>query len=162
MKLYCAADLHSNNHFLTIIDEHDKRVLEKRLPNDLAVTLHTLEPYRADISGVAVESTFNWYWLVDGLMEAGYPVMLVNTAKARQYEGLKHTDDRYDAFWLAQQMGSGFCPRATFTQKNSAPCATCCANAAAWCVSARLMCYPPKARCGDTRRYGCRAKSSWV
>ena len=110
MKLYCAADLHSNNHFLTIIDEHDKRVLEKRLPNDLAVTLHTLEPYRADSSGVAVESTFNWYWLVDGLMEAGYPVMLVNTAKARQYEGLKHTDDRYDAFWLAQQMRLGILP----------------------------------------------------
>lgn len=43
MKLYCAADLHSNNHFLTIIDEHDKRMLEKRLPNDLAVTLQTLE-----------------------------------------------------------------------------------------------------------------------
>jgi len=110
MKLYCAADLHSNNHFLTIIDERDKRVLEKRLPNDLAVTLQTLEPYRADISGVAVESTFNWYWLVDGLMEAGYPVMLVNTAKARQYEGLKHTDDRYDAFWLAQQMRLGILP----------------------------------------------------
>jgi transposase len=110
VKLYCAADLHSNNHFLTIIDEHDKRVLEKRLPNDLAVTLQTLEPYRADISGVAVESTFNWYWLVDGLMEAGYPVMLVNTAKARQYEGLKHTDDRYDAFWLAQQMRLGILP----------------------------------------------------
>src|SRR5262249_16767022 len=74
------------------------------------VTLQTLEPYRADISGVAVESTFNWYWLVDGLMEAGYPVMLVNTAKARQYEGLKHTDDRYDAFWLAQQMRLGILP----------------------------------------------------
>jgi len=110
VKLYCAADLHSNNHFLTIIDEHDKRVLEKRLPNDLAVTLQILEPYRTDISGVAVESTFNWYWLVDGLMEAGYPVMLVNTAKARQYEGLKHTDDRYDAFWLAQQMRLGILP----------------------------------------------------
>lgn len=121
MKLYCAADLHSNNHFLTIIDEHDKRVLEKRLPNDLAVTLHTLEPYRADISGVAVESTFNWYWLVDGLMEAGYPVMLVNTAKARQYEGLKHTDDRYDAFWLAQQMRLGILPTGYIYPKEQRP-----------------------------------------
>jgi len=70
VKLYSAADLHSNNHFLTIIDEQDKRILEKRLPNELSVTLKTLEPYRADISGIAVESTFNWYWLVDGLMEA--------------------------------------------------------------------------------------------
>ena len=65
MKLYSAADLHSNNHFLSIIDEQDKRILEKRLPNDLAVTLKTLEPYRAELVGVAVESTFNWYWLVD-------------------------------------------------------------------------------------------------
>jgi transposase len=110
MKLYAAADLHSNNHFLTVIDENDTRILERRLPNDLAVTLKTLDPYRVDIRGIAVESTFNWYWLVDGLMDAGYPVMLVNTAKARQYEGLKHTDDRHDAFWLAQQMRLGILP----------------------------------------------------
>lgn len=110
MRLYSAADLHSNNHFLTIIDEQDKRILEKRLPNELSVTLKTLEPYRADISGIAVESTFNWYWLVDGLMEAGYHVMLVNPSKVRQYEGLKHTDDRHDAFWLAHQMRLGILP----------------------------------------------------
>jgi hypothetical protein len=110
MKLYSAADLHSNNHLLAIIDEQDKRVLEKRLPNDLATTLQTLEPYRAGIVGIAVESTFNWYWLVDGLIEAGYTVKLVNTSKVRQYEGLKYTDDRHDAFWLAHQMRLGILP----------------------------------------------------
>ena len=110
MKLYTAADLHSNNHFLSIIDDHDRRILEKKLPNNLSVTLKTLEPYRADIVGIAVESTFNWYWLVDGLMEAGYPVMLVNTSKVKQYEGLKHTDDKHDAFWLAHLMRLGILP----------------------------------------------------
>jgi hypothetical protein len=45
-------------------------VVEKRLPNDLAVTLKTLEPYRADITGIAVESTFNWYWIVDEMCPA--------------------------------------------------------------------------------------------
>jgi transposase len=112
VKLYCGIDLHSNNHFLTLIDENDRRVVEKRLPNDLAVTLKTLEPYRADITGIAVESTFNWYWIVDGLMEAGYCLKLVNTAKARQYDGLKYTDDRHDAFWLAHQMRLGILPTA--------------------------------------------------
>ena len=87
MKLYSAADLHSNNHFLSILDEQDKRILEKRLPNGLSVTLKTLEPHRSDIAGIAVESTFNWYWLVDGLREAGYPVMLVNTSKVKQTRG---------------------------------------------------------------------------
>ncbi len=53
--------------------------------------LSALEPFKAEIEGVAVESTFNWYWLVDGLMDAGYRVHLVNTAAVKQYEGLKHS-----------------------------------------------------------------------
>ena len=110
MKLYCGIDLHSNNHYLAIIDERDRRILEKRLPNDLSATLKTLKPYRAKMTAIAVESTFNWYWIVDGLMEAGYSVKLVNTAKARQYDGLKYADDRHDAFWLAQQMRLGILP----------------------------------------------------
>src|SRR5690348_1439525 len=95
MTLYCAADLHSNNHFLSIIDEQDKRIVEKRLSNDLAVTLKTLEPYRSEIAGIAVESTFNWYWLVDGLAEAGYDVKLVNTSKVRQIESIESTVLKY-------------------------------------------------------------------
>jgi hypothetical protein len=132
MRLYSAADLHSNNHFLSILDEQDKRILEKRLPNDLSVTLRTLEPYRSDIAGIAVESTFNWYWLVDGLMEAGYPVMLVNTSKVKQYEGLKHTDDGTMPFGWLICCALASCPSATSIPRNNARCATCCVNAGAW------------------------------
>jgi len=110
VKLYCGIDLHSNNHYVVIIDEQDKRLLEVRLSNELSATLKALEPYKSRICGVAVESTFNWYWLVDGLQEAGYPMMLVNTYKAQQYSGLKRTDDRHDAFWLAHQMRLGILP----------------------------------------------------
>jgi len=110
MKLYSAIDLHSNNHYLTIIDEQDKRLVEKRLPNDLSNTLKVLAPYKSRITAIAVESTFNWYWLVDGLMEAGYSLKLVNTSKVKQYEGLKHTDDKDDAFWLAHLMRLGILP----------------------------------------------------
>jgi len=38
-----------------------------------------------------VESTFNWYWLVDGLQEHGYDLQLVNTAAVKQYDGLKYS-----------------------------------------------------------------------
>jgi transposase len=37
-------------------------------------------PFRAQLQGLVVESTYNWYWLVDGLMEAGYHVHLANPA----------------------------------------------------------------------------------
>lgn len=110
MKLYCGIDLHSNNHWLTIIDEQDGRVVERRLANELSVTLQTLKPYREELVAIAVESTFNWYWLVDGLMEAGYQLKLVNTCAVRQYDGLKHSDDRDDAFHLAHLLRLGILP----------------------------------------------------
>lgn len=102
--LYAAIDLHSNNNVLTILDSSDRIVYERRLKNRLGDDLAALEPYRERIVAVAVESTFNWYWLVDGLAEAGYEPRLVNTAAVQQYDGLKHTDDRHDARWLAQLM----------------------------------------------------------
>ena len=110
MKLYSAIDLHSTNHVLCIIDEQDRRLLERRLPNKLGATLQSLAPYHDALCGIAVESTYNWYWLVDGLMEAGYAVQLVNTAAVQQYSGLKYSDDRHDAFWLAHLMRLGLLP----------------------------------------------------
>lgn len=110
MSHYCGIDLHSNNHFVVVTDAEDKRVLEKRLNNDLSLTLEALSPYRESLQGIAVESTFNWYWLVDGLQEHGYDVRLVNTLAIRQYDGLKYSGDRHDAFHLAHLMRLGILP----------------------------------------------------
>jgi hypothetical protein len=41
-------------------------VVEKRLPNELEKILALLSPWPDELVGVVVESTFNWYWLVDG------------------------------------------------------------------------------------------------
>jgi transposase len=110
MPLYCGIDLHSNNHVVCVIDEQDKRLLEKKLDNDSELTLRALSRYKNRLKAIAVESTYNWYWLVDALMEAGHQVELVNTAKVVQYSGLKRTNDRYDAFHLAHLMRLGILP----------------------------------------------------
>lgn len=110
MKLYGAIDLHSNNSFTVLLDENDHVVYQKRLPNDLETILGQFAPYKDRIQGIAVESTFNWYWLVDGLMEAGYKLHLVNTTAVQQYNGLKFTDDEYDARWLAHLLRLGILP----------------------------------------------------
>lgn len=104
MTLYCGIDLHSNNHVLCVIDDKDGRVLEKKLSNNVGLTIEALSPYQKQLKAVAIESTYNWYWLADGLMDAGFCVELVNTAKVVQYSGLKRTNDRYDAFHLAHLM----------------------------------------------------------
>lgn len=111
MKLYGGIDLHSNNSVLVLIDEQDKVVYEKRLDNKLELILNELKIYQKQVVGLAVESTYNWYWLVDGLMEAGYSLHLVNTAAVKQYDGLKYTDDRHDAKHLAHLLRLGILPQ---------------------------------------------------
>ena len=114
MKLYAAIDLHATNNVVAVIDEHDARRLEpKRLKNDAAAVLRALEPYKAEIEAVAVESTFNWYWLVDALEAAKYKVKLVHAAAVPQYAGLKHGDDDSDALHLAHLMRLGILPTGT-------------------------------------------------
>jgi len=110
MKLYAGVDLHSNNSYLGIIDNKDKKIFHRKLPNDIDEIVAALMPYRRDLEGVAVESTFNWYWLVDGLMERGYKVHLANPSAIKQYEGLKHSDDVRDAFHIAQLLKLGILP----------------------------------------------------
>jgi len=77
--LFCGIDLHSNNCFVVIADDDDKVLYSRRLPNNLAEICAALSPYRAELSGVVVESTYNWYWLVDGLINVGYSLHLANT-----------------------------------------------------------------------------------
>jgi len=101
MKLYAGIDLHSNNNFIGIINEQDQRLFQKRLPNRIEEVLQALEPFRESLEGIVVESTYNWYWIVDGLEKEGYKLSLANPSAIKQYEGLKHTDDKWDSFWLA-------------------------------------------------------------
>jgi transposase len=110
MALYAGIDLHSNNSVVVVQDDEDNVVRRERLPNDLGTVAAWLEPYRKDLAGVVVESTYNWYWLVDGLMDAGYRMHLANTVAIEQYDGLKYRDDMSDARWLAKLLRLGQLP----------------------------------------------------
>ena len=110
MSLYAGIDLHSTNSVLAVIDEHDRVLRQCRLPNELSTILKAMGPYRDELVGVAVESTYNWYWLVDGLTEHSYPMHLVNTAAVPQYDGLKYSGDESDARHLAHLMRLGILP----------------------------------------------------
>jgi len=120
-KLYAGIDLHSNNIFLGIIDQEDQRVHKKRLPNMQDVILAELEPFKEEIVGVVVESTFNWYWLVDCLMDVGYKVHLANPAGIQKYKGLKYSDDQYDSFWLAHLLRLNILPEGYIYPKEDRP-----------------------------------------
>ncbi|ARU89960.1 IS110 family transposase [Pseudomonas sp. M30-35] len=107
---FCGIDLHSNNSVVVITDETDRVLLSRRCPNDLVKIVMLLEPHRAELAGVVVESTYNWYWLVDGLKGAGFEVKLANTVAMKRYDGLKHSDDQDDAAFLAHLLRLGILP----------------------------------------------------
>src|SRR5210317_1220135 len=122
MQLYAGLDLHSRNTYIGIMDQEFKRLFGKRVLNKLPVILDTLTPFRDQLKGIVVESTFNWYWLIDGLMDAGYQcVHLANPSAIKQYEGIKHTDDQHDAFFLAQMLILGILPQGYIYPKEDRP-----------------------------------------
>jgi len=101
-SLFAGIDLHSNNLMIGIVDQDGKRLKHQKLDCDLQQVVKFLKPFKARFKSLAVESTYNWYWLVDGLRALSYPVVLANPAQIEQYSGLKHADDKSDAFFLAQ------------------------------------------------------------
>jgi transposase len=121
MALYAGLDLHSRNTLVGIMNSGFERVYEKRVSNNLTLIRESLEPFRSELDGIAVESTYNWYWLVDGLMDEGYRVHLANPSAIKQYEGLKHSDDRHDAFWLAHLLALGILPEGYIYPKEDRP-----------------------------------------
>ena len=118
---FTGMDLHSNNTYYGIIDENGKKIYKAKLANDLPEILKSLEPYEKDIAGIVVESTYNWYWLVDGLMAAGYRVHLANPSAMKQYDGLKYVTDFTDAFHLANLLRLGILPEGYIYPKEQRP-----------------------------------------
>jgi len=141
MGFYSGLDLHSNNCVIGVMDETGRRLRKKRVPNELPAVEGVLAPYREELLAVVVESTYNWYWLVDGLQEGDYPVRLAHPAGNKPYSGLKHTDDGDDAYFLADLarvncLSEGY----IYPRQTRVVCGTYCGSGAGWCGSARRTC----------------------
>lgn len=121
MKIMVGIDLHSNNALCGLMDETGRRLLHKKLPCDLGAILELLAPHKDDIATIGIESTFNWYWLVDGLQDHGYHVVLANPAAMQPYSGKKHTDDVSDAYFIAELLRLDLLPRAHIPDRRIRP-----------------------------------------
>jgi transposase len=101
-QLMAGIDLHSNNLVIGIVNQDGERIKHQKLECDLLRVDEFLSPFKKRLKSIAVESTYNWYWLVDGLRARSYPVVLADPAKIDQYKGIKHADDTNDAYFLAE------------------------------------------------------------
>ena len=102
--LYGGIDLHSSNCYCGIINEKDEWVKRKRMKNKMEDVDNFFKKYKQDLAGIAMESTYNGYWLMDGLKESGYDVKLGTPSKMGDYDGLKNPNDKTDTRWLAKML----------------------------------------------------------
>ena len=119
--LYGGIDLHSSNCYCGVIDDADRWVVHKRLPNNIKNIKNFFGKYKDLLAGIALESTYNGYWLMDGLMEAGYKVKLGNPSKMGDYDGLKNPNDKTDTMWLAKMLRLGILPESYIYPKKDRP-----------------------------------------
>ena len=100
-QLYVGIDLHTRFAQICVLDAQGNQMLNTRCPCYLDQICSLLAPF-GDKPMIAVESTYNWYWLVDGLMDLGYDVRLAHAFGLRLITKAKVKTDRRDAYRLAK------------------------------------------------------------
>jgi len=117
---YGGIDLHAKSLQACVIDEKGEAMKEKKIDNKLDQIIQFLRPFGKDIQ-IAIESTVNWYWLVDGLMDAGFNVKLAHPFGLKLITGAKVKTDRKDAYKLANLQRLGSLPEAHIYPKDTRP-----------------------------------------
>jgi transposase len=120
MTFYCGMDLSARDCQVCVIDEDLSCLVQQKVRNDLPALLRLIEPFKGSLR-IVVESTFNWYWFVDGLQEAGYDVCLAHTLGLYMITGAKVKTDRRDALALAKLLKAGMIPQAYIYPKETRP-----------------------------------------
>lgn len=120
MKYYCGIDLHAKDCVMCVIDSKEKIHLKEKVPNHLEAIVGLLGNFSRRPT-VAIEATLNWYWLVDGLQEAGFEVHLAHTLGLHMITGAKVKTDPRDAFSLAKLLRLDAIPEAYIYPKERRP-----------------------------------------
>lgn len=116
MDLYCGIDLGARRSNVCVVDAEGGIRFERGVENELA-SMSALFASFGGTMHVVVESTFNWYWLADGLSEHGYSVTLAHPLALRAITGARVKTDKRDARTLAQLHRLGAIPRAAIVPK---------------------------------------------
>lgn len=117
---YCGIDLSATTSHLCVVDESLAIHLQQKVANDLPGIASLLLPFKPHLK-IVVESTFNWYWLVDGLLALGFDVSLAHTLGLAMITQAKIKTDRRDAFTLAKLLRAGLIPKAYIYPPSTRP-----------------------------------------
>lgn len=119
-QFYCGIDLGSKGSHICVIDEDDRKLVDKKIVNDLSEIEAQLSSFKERLQ-IVVESTFNWDWIVYGLEDKGYSVKLAHALGLKAIIWSKKKTDKWDAFTLARLLRVGMIPQAYIYPKDQRP-----------------------------------------
>lgn len=99
-KYVCGIDLHAKTMSACVLDREGRILKKKSLPCQVGDLMEFLRPWGRDIT-IGVESTYNWYWLIDSLKHNNIPCCLGHALYIKRKMSSKHKNDPVDARGIA-------------------------------------------------------------
>jgi transposase len=97
-------DLHKNSLRICIMDTSGSILYQSTIKqHKLKCLKQCLAPYGTDVT-IGVESTFNWYWLIDWCRKHKIPCVLGHAFYLKHKMTGKHKSDKIDAHALAERL----------------------------------------------------------
>jgi len=109
MTYYIGCDVHKEYSVFVGVDENGRRTPPQRVEHDREGYRQYLASLPAG-SPIAVETTGNWYWVVDEMERAGHYPQLAHAAKSELMMGQINKTDKLDASGLATLLRNGTLP----------------------------------------------------
>ena len=106
---FVGIDLHKDYSTITVLDEAGNELDQTDVPNDAEDFTIYFKQWEGKMK-VALEATYNWYWLVDLLQRLGLEVKLAHPYKTRIIGEAKVKTDKIDSRILAQLLRADFLP----------------------------------------------------
>jgi len=107
---YSGVDLHSDNCYITTLDESGSVVKQQRVENISELVLEYFNSLPGSHQAV-VESTTGWYWLNDLLQDNGIELVLAHAKYLKAISYAKVKTDKVDSQTLAILLRQGLIPR---------------------------------------------------
>ena len=111
-ELYCGIDLHSTRMYVCIVDASGEVVFHKNLKAQAKPFTELMKRFANRDLVIAVESTFNWYWLADLCQELQLKFVLGHALAMKAIHGGKTKNDKQDSLKIAMLLRGGNLPQA--------------------------------------------------
>lgn len=98
-------DLHRKTSFITTINHSGHLVKRANLANDEEKILYFFKQLGKSTK-IVIESTANWYWLYDLLIDAGFDTVISDPIKTKAIASARIKNDKLDSHMLAQLLGA--------------------------------------------------------